>query len=547
MMSAPAKERLYLFDTTLRDGAQTTGLDFSVADKIRIAQILDELGVDYIEGGYPGANQTDTEFFASAPPFAHATFTAFGMTKRAGRSISNDAGFQDTLKNPAPAACLVAKAWDYHVRVALGTTNEENLEGVRQSVEALVAAGREAMIDCEHFFDGYKANREYALSIARTAYEAGARWVVLCDTNGGTLPHEIEEIVTDVIRHVPGTQVGMHAHNDTENAVANTFAAINAGARQIQGTMNGIGERCGNANLTSIIPTLLLKSAYADRFETAVTPGRLMRLTHASRVLDEILNRASNRQAPYVGESAFATKAGIHASAILKEPETYEHVKPELVGNQRRVLVSDQAGKSNILAELERVGIEIRKDDHRVSALLDEVKSREALGYAYEGADASFELLARRIMGEVPQYFTVDSFRVMVEKRHNALGELVTVSEATVKVFVDGGDEPLWSVAEGNGPVNALDQALRKDLGRYQKHIDTVELVDYKVRILTGGTEAVTRVLVESRDVETGERWVTVGVSANIVDASFEALIDSINFKLLRDGAKAKKLAAVTL
>jgi 2-isopropylmalate synthase len=403
------------------------------------------------------------------------------------------------------------------------------------------------MIDCEHFFDGYKANREYALSIARTAYEAGARWVVLCDTNGGTLPHEIEEIVTDVIRHVPGTHVGMHAHNDTENAVANTFAAINAGARQIQGTMNGIGERCGNANLTSIIPTLLLKSAYADRFETAVTPGRLMRLTHASRVLDEILNRASNRQAPYVGESAFATKAGIHASAILKEPETYEHVKPELVGNQRRVLVSDQAGKSNILAELERVGIEIRKDDHRVSALLDEVKSREALGYAYEGADASFELLARRIMGEVPQYFTVDSFRVMVEKRHNALGELVTVSEATVKVFVDGGDEPLWSVAEGNGPVNALDQALRKDLGRYQKHIDTVELVDYKVRILTGGTEAVTRVLVESRDVETGERWVTVGVSANIVDASFEALIDSINFKLLRDGAKAKKLAAVTL
>jgi 2-isopropylmalate synthase len=292
---------------------------------------------------------------------------------------------------------------------------------------------------------------------------------------------------------------------------------------------------------------LLLKSAYADRFETAVTPGRLMRLTHASRVLDEILNRASNRQAPYVGESAFATKAGIHASAILKEPETYEHVKPELVGNQRRVLVSGQAGKSNILAELERVGIEIRKDDHRVSALLDEVKSREALGYAYEGADASFELLARRIMGEVPQYFTVDSFRVMVEKRHNALGERVTVSEATVKVFVDGGDEPLWSVAEGNGPVNALDQALRKDLGRYQKHIDTVELVDYKVRILTGGTEAVTRVLVESRDVETGERWVTVGVSANIVDASFEALIDSINFKLLRDGAKAKKLAAVTL
>ncbi len=402
------------------------------------------------------------------------------------------------------------------------------------------------MIDCEHFFDGYKSNRDYALSIAKAAYDAGARWVVLCDTNGGTLPQEVEEIVTDVLRVVPGTHVGMHAHNDTENAVANTFAALRAGVRQIQGTMNGIGERCGNANLTSIIPTLLLKSAYADRFETGVTPERLMRLTHASRVLDEILNRGSNRQAPYVGESAFATKAGIHASAILKEPETYEHVKPELVGNQRRVLVSDQAGKSNILAELERVGISAEKNDHRISALLDEVKNREALGYAYEGADASFELLAHRILGDVPQFFTVDSFRVMVEKRHNALGELVTVSEATVKVFVDGSDEPLWSVAEGNGPVNALDQALRKDLGRFQKHIDTVELVDYKVRILTGGTEAVTRVLVESRDMETGERWVTVGVSANIVDASFEALLNSINFKLMRDGAKLRARAAVT-
>ena len=543
-MAASAKERLYLFDTTLRDGAQTTGVDFSVADKIRIAQILDELGIDYVEGGYPGANQTDTEFFANRPKLKRARFTAFGMTKRAGRSISNDAGFQETLKADVDAVCLVAKAWDYHVRVALGTTNEENLDGVRQSVEALVAAGREAMIDCEHFFDGYKANRAYALSIAKAAYEAGARWVVLCDTNGGTLPHEVETIVADVVVNVPGSYVGMHAHNDTENAVANTFAAIRAGARQIQGTMNGIGERCGNANLVSIIPTLLLKSDYADHFETAVTPERLMRLTHASRVLDELLNRGSNRQAPYVGESAFATKAGIHASAILKEPETYEHVQPELVGNRRRVLVSDQAGKSNILAELERVGIEAKKDDHRVSALLDEVKSREALGYAYEGADASFELLARRIMGDVPQYFNVDSFRVMVEKRHNALGQLVTVSEATVKVFVDGSDEPLWSVAEGNGPVNALDQALRKDLGRFQRLIDTLELVDYKVRILTGGTEAVTRVLVESRDKATGERWVTVGVSANIVDASFEALVDSINFKLMRDCAEVTAAAA---
>jgi 2-isopropylmalate synthase len=402
-------------------------------------------------------------------------------------------------------------------------------------------SGREAMLDCEHFFDGYKANRAYALAVACTAHEAGARWVVLCDTNGGTLPDEIAAIVADVTKHVPGSYLGIHTHNDTENAVANSLAAVRAGARQIQGALNGLGERCGNANLISIIPTLLLKSEFADRFETSVTPERLRRLTHASRLLDEVLNRAPDRQAPYVGEAAFATKAGIHASAILKEPATYEHVAPEAVGNRRRVLVSDQAGKSNLLYELERLGVPVSRDDARIAGLLDEVKAREAAGYAYEGADASFELLARRLLGEVPRFFSVDSFRVMVEKRHNALGRLVTVSEATVKVFVDGDAEPLWSVAEGDGPVHALDRALRKDLGRYQGYIKDVELVDYKVRILTGGTEAVTRVLVESRDKAKpdgmGERWFTVGVSSNIIDASFEALIDSITYKLLRSGA----------
>ena len=542
-----SKERLYLFDTTLRDGAQTTGVDFSLEDKRLIARTLDQLGVDYIEGGYPGANPTDTELFSTDLGLENATFTAFGMTKRAGRSLANDPGFQATLQANAGAICLVAKAWDYHVRVALGISNEENIEGVAQSVEAVVkagreapgGAGREAMIDCEHFFDGYKGNRAYALAVATTAYKAGARWVVLCDTNGGTLPHEVAEIVADVVKHVPGTHLGIHSHNDTENAVANTLAAVRAGARQIQGALNGLGERCGNANLTSIIPTLLLKSEFADCFETRVTPERLKKLTHASRVLDELLNRAPARQAPYVGEAAFATKAGIHASAILKEPATYEHVVPESVGNRRRVLVSDQAGKSNLVHELERLGIAVGKDDRRLGELLDTVKAREGVGYAYEGADASFELLARRLLGEVPEYFRVDSFRVMVEKRHNALGNLVTVSEATVKVYVNGDAEPLWSVAEGNGPVNALDQALRKDLGRYQKHIQDVELVDYKVRILTGGTEAITRVLVESRDKSTGERWFTVGVSPNIVDASFEALIDSITYKLLRAGAEA--------
>ncbi len=529
-----SKERLYLFDTTLRDGAQTTGVDFSLEDKRLIAKTLDELGIDYIEGGYPGANVTDTEFFSEKPALANARFTAFGMTKRAGRSASNDPGFQAILQSKADAICLVAKAWDYHVRVALGITNEENLESIRQSVEAVAKsgreaqgeAGREAMIDCEHFFDGYKGNRAYALEVAKTAHAAGARWVVLCDTNGGTLPHEISAIVADVIQHVPGAHLGIHTHNDTENAVANTLAAVRAGCRQIQGALNGLGERCGNANLTSVIPTLMLKSEFADRFEIGVTPERLMRLTHASRVLDETLNRAPNRHAPYVGEAAFATKAGIHASAILKEPETYEHVKPESVGNRRRVLVSDQAGKSNLVYELERLGIDVERSDPLLGELLDEVKTREAVGYAYEGADASFELLARRLLGEVPHFFSVDSFRVMVEKRHNAVGKLVTVSEATVKVFINGDAEPLWSVAEGNGPVNALDQALRKDLGRYQKNIENVELVDYKVRILTGGTEAVTRVLVESRNKETGERWFTVGVSPNIVDASFEALVE---------------------
>ncbi|MCB1514619.1 MAG: citramalate synthase [Hyphomicrobiaceae bacterium] len=533
------KERLYLFDTTLRDGAQTTGVDFSVDDKRRIAKVLDELGVDYVEGGYPGANDTDTRFFSTAPNLQTAVFTAFGMTKRAGRSVDNDPGFQALMQSKARAICLVAKSWDYHVRVALGITNEENLDGVRQSIEAVIASGREAMLDCEHFFDGYKGNRDYALAVARTAYEAGARWVVLCDTNGGTLPHEVSRIVEDVARAIPSSHLGIHTHNDTENAVANTLMAVRAGCRQIQGTLNGLGERCGNANLTSIIPTLLLKSEFADRFETGVTPERLTRLTHASRVLDEILNRAPSRHAPYVGESAFATKAGIHASAILKDPETYEHVAPDSVGNRRHVLVSKQAGKSNVLDALERMGLAIDRNDARLTLLLDEVKAREAAGYSYEAAEASFELLARRILGNVPRYFSVDSFRVMVERRHNAHGDLVTVSEAIVKVFINGDREPLWSVAEGNGPVNALDSALRKDLGRYQKHIEGVELVDYKVRILTGlhGTDAVTRVLVESHDTSTGERWFTVGVSPNIIDASFEALLDSINYKLVRDNA----------
>jgi 2-isopropylmalate synthase len=530
-----SRERLYLFDTTLRDGAQMNGVDFTLQDKLVIAKLLDELGVDYIEGGYPGANPTDTDFFARDRGL-RATFTAFGMTRRPGRSTSNDPGLATLLDAKAGAICFVAKSWDYHVRVALETTNEENLASIRDSVQAATQKGREALVDCEHFFDGYKANPGYALACARTAYESGARWVVLCDTNGGTLPHEVEAIVGEVVKHVPGSHVGIHAHNDTEQAVANSFAAVRAGARQIQGTLNGLGERCGNANLVSIIPTLKLKAEFADRFEIAISDDKLKTLAHASHTLDEMLNRAPNRHAPYVGESAFATKAGIHASAILKEPETYEHVRPEIVGNKRKVLVSDQAGKSNVLAELARVGLSVDKNDPRVGRLLDEVKEREAIGFAYEAADASFELLARRVLGRVPDYFTVEKFDVSVEQRINAIGERVTVSMAVVKVKV--GDETLISAAEGNGPVNALDVALRKDLGKYQTYIEGLELTDYRVRILNGGSEAVTRVLIESQD-ETGEHWSTVGVSPNIIDASFQALMDSIVYKLIKSGAPA--------
>jgi len=526
------RERIFLFDTTLRDGQQTPGIDFSVEDKIAIAQMLDAFGMDYVEGGYPGANPTDTAFFDKKRT-RHSSFVAFGMVKRAGVSVSNDPGVAALLQAQSDAVCFVGKSWDYHVRVALGCTNEENLESIASSVAAAAAAGKEVMLDCEHFFDGFKANRDYALACARAAYDAGARWVVLCDTNGGTQPSEVREIVGKVIAAgIPGDRLGIHAHDDTGQAVANSLAAVEAGVRQIQGTLNGIGERCGNANLTTIIPTLMLKPVWADRFETGISAEALAGITRLSHNFDELLNRAPEPQAPYVGSSAFATKAGIHASALLKEPQTYEHVAPDSVGNRRRVMVSDQGGKSNFVAELKRRGIPFSKDDPRLDTLIALVKEREAQGYAYEGADASFDLLARRTLGAVPEFFAVDSFRCMVERRFDANGNLKTVSEAIVKVKIDG--EVRLSVAEGDGPVNALDIALRKDLGKYQDEIADMELVDFKVRILNGGTEAITRVLIESHD-GTGARWWTVGVSENIIDASFQALMDSIVYKLVRN------------
>lgn len=526
------RERLTLFDTTLRDGAQTTGVDFSLADKLAVLAMLDGLGIDVIEGGIPGANPVDTELF-SRPRGLGAALAAFGMTKRAGISASNDPGLAGLLAAKADMIVFVAKSWDFHVHTALGCTLDENLDNLRESVTAAVARGRSVAVDCEHFFDGYAANPDYALACAKTAQAAGARWVVLCDTNGGTLPDAVERITAAVARIVPGDRLGIHAHDDTGHAVANSLAAVRAGARQIQGTLNGLGERCGNANLVTLIPTLKLKAPYAERYETGVSDEALATLTRVSRRFDELLNRQPDRQAPYVGAAAFATKAGIHASAVLKDPRTYEHVEPERVGNRRAVLVSTQAGRSNVMAELERLGIAVERDDPRIARLLDEVKDREALGYAYEGADASFFILAQRVLGRVPEFFHVERFKVNVERRYNAVGELVTMSEATVKVTVDG--ESLISAAEGDGPVNALDQALRKDLGKYQRHIEGLRLTDFKVRIFEGGTDAVTRVLIESQD-ETAERWTTVGVSANIIDASFQALTDSIIYKLMKDG-----------
>ncbi len=527
-----ARERLYIFDTTLRDGQQTAGVDFSVSDKIKLAQSLDALGLDYVEGGYPGANPTDTQFFETLGSLEGAKLTAFGMTKRTGRSAENDPGFMQILNAPSQAVCLVAKSWDYHVDVALGITNDENVETIRDSVAAILARDKEAMIDCEHFFDGYKANREYALACAKAAADAGARWVVLCDTNGGTLPEEVFEIVSEVVQHIPGDKLGIHTHNDTENAVANSLAAIRAGARQVQGTINGLGERCGNANLVSLIPTLLLKPGYADRFETGIALDKLPQVKNVSLLLDDILNRTPNRHAPYVGAAAFAHKGGIHVSAVMKDPSTYEHVAPESVGNSRVVLVSDQAGKSNVLDRLKTANIDVDAKDPAVDAILREVKDKELDGYSYDGVGASFELLALKQLGRLPDYFEVGGYTVNISNE----GGTHTVSEASVSLVIDG--EPVEGRGTGNGPINALDMALRSDLKRYAATIGSMRLVDFKVRILNTGTEAVTRVTIESVDAA-GHSWRTIGVNANIVVASFEALKDAVVYKLFNDGISA--------
>ncbi len=524
------RERLFIFDTTLRDGAQTQGVDFSVEDKRQIALALDSLGIDYIEGGWPGANPTDTAFFAERPPLKHARFTAFGMTKRSGRSAANDPSLAQVLGAGSDAICLVGKSSAFQVKVALEIPLEENLDNIARSMEAIVARGREPLFDAEHFFDGYKHDAEYALAAIRAAYEAGAKWLVLCDTNGGVMPEEAYRIVSEVKAALPDAALGIHAHNDTEQAVAVSLAAIRAGARQVQGTLNGLGERCGNANLCSLLPNLMLKEPYASQFETGVAFENLKQLTHVSRLLDEILNRAPNRYQPYVGASAFTHKGGLHVSAVMKNPQTYEHVPPETVGNRRVLPVSTQSGRANLVANL---GADGGTPD--LARLLQDVKSREFQGYSYDDATASFELLALRQQDKLPRYFTVEQFSVTVESRSDS-AHMTSQSRATVELSVAG--QKITSSGAGNGPVNALDAALRKDLGKYSPFLADLRLVDYKVRILTSGTEAVTRVTVESADGK-GNRWSTVGVSANIVDASFEALTDSIIYKLYRDKAPA--------
>jgi len=537
------RERLYLFDTTLRDGQQTQGVQFSVADKRAIAAALDALGLDYIEGGWPGANPTDSDFFA-APPATRARLTAFGMTKRAGRSAANDDVLAAVLNAGTPAVCLVGKAHDFHVTTALGVSLAENLENIAASIAHVVAQGREALFDAEHFFDGWKANPGYAIACCRAAFDAGARWVVLCDTNGGTLPPDIQTAVSAVIEAgIPGSHVGIHTHDDAGLGAANSLAAVTAGARQIQGTLNGLGERCGNANLTTLIPTLLLKEPFASRFETGVTPDALRGLTKASRLLDDILNRVPLRSAPYVGASAFAHKAGLHASAILKDPATYEHVDPALVGNARVIPMSNQAGQSNLRARLAAAGIEVAANDPRLARILEVIKDREDQGYAYDAAQASFELVARAELGLLPSLFRVARYRVTVERRPNGGGRMASHSEAVVVVEIGGetmisASESLDETGSDRGPVNALAKALAKDLGPYQRYIEDMRLVDFKVRITQGGTEAVTRVIIDSEDRD-GHRWATVGVSPNIVDASFQALTDAITWKLIRDGAGA--------
>jgi 2-isopropylmalate synthase len=522
--------QIWLYDTTLRDGTQGEGVAFSMEDKVRLALRLDAFGIHYIEGGWPGSNPKDLRFFRRMQdvPLKHARLAAFSMTRRAGSTAEADPNLRALVEAGAPVATIVGKSWDFHVTHALETTLEENLAMVADTVGYLRPRVQEVIYDAEHFFDGFRANPEYALATLRAAAEAGARWIVLCDTNGGALPWEVAEVVRAVRARI-STPLGIHAHNDAECAVANTLVAVRAGVEQVQGTMNGYGERCGNANLVSIIPSLVLKLGLSS-----IPEPRLRELRALSRFVAELANRTPWAAQPYVGDSAFAHKGGMHVSAVLKHPHTYEHVNPEAVGNRRRVLVSELAGTSNILWKAREFGLELERDTPETRRILGELKALEDQGFQFEGAEASFELLMERALGRARPYFELESYRVIVEE-HSA--EEGPVAEATVRVRVKGIVE--HTAASGNGPVNALDHALRKALEEFYPSLKDLRLLDYKVRILdeSRGTAARTRVLITSGDGR--ETWGTVGVAENIIEASRQALVDSIVYKLRADERRA--------
>jgi 2-isopropylmalate synthase len=520
-----------IYDTTLRDGTQGEGVSFSMEDKVRLASRLDALGIHYIEGGWPGSNPKDLRFFARMQDVAlkHAKLAAFSMTRRAGGTAESDANMQALLTAGAPVATIVGKAWDFHVTQALGTTLEENLSMVHDTIAFLRPKVDEVLFDAEHFFDGFRANREYALAALRAAESAGAHWLVLCDTNGGTLPADLVDILR-VVKATVRTPLGIHVHNDAECAVANSLAAVAEGVGQVQGTMNGFGERCGNANLVSIIPSLVLKMGIE-----CIPPDHLREMRDVSRFVSELANRKPWDAQPYVGDSAFAHKGGMHVSAVLKHPDTYEHIDPQLVGNHRRVLVSELAGKSNIVWKAREFGIDIDQDTPDSRRILERLKQLEDEGFQFEGAEASFELLMERALGRHRPYFELDAYRVIVEEQSGA-GE--PVAEATVRVRVKGILE--HTAAAGNGPVNALDHALRKALEQFYPNLKEMRLLDYKVRILdeSKGTAAKTRVLITSGD--TRETWGTVGVADNIIEASWLALVDSVEYKLRADDRRGR-------
>ncbi len=520
--------QIEIYDTTLRDGAQSEDISFSVEDKLRITERLDDVGIHYIEGGWPGSNPKDAEYFRKAKKLSliSSKVVAFGSTYKPGNRGDNDANIKALLDSKASVITIFGKTWDFHVREALKVSNEENLSIIYDSVSYLKKHVEKVFFDAEHFFDGYKNNPAYAIKCLLSAMDAGADCLVLCDTNGGTLPHNIKRILTDIFTKIEAP-IGIHTHNDSECAVANAVIAVEMGASQVQGTINGFGERCGNANLCSIVPNLQIKLGLK-----CLPDEQLRRLRDLSRFVNEIANLRHFKRQPYVGDSAFAHKGGIHVSAVSKKPETYEHIRPELVGNSHRVLISDLAGKSNILRKAQEFNIPLKADSPEIQNILDELKGLEHQGFQFEGADASFELLLKKLLGLHRRFFDLIGFRVIISKRKDNEDPL---SEATIMVRVGKNIE--HTAATGNGPVNALDNALRKALYKFYPQLKSVKLHDYKVRVLTAGkgTSAKVRVLIESGD--DASRWGTVGVSENIIEASWQALVDSIEYKLLKESA----------